>query len=62
MSRETKVIPFGGGFVAMRFAGFLFWKEWTPISWDIKPTREEAEKEAEGWRFYVSCRCKSGAM
>lgn len=62
MRYQTKVILHADGFMAMKWSGFLFWKEWKPISWTVHRTREGAEKEARDWDFYVSCPCKSSAV
>lgn len=58
---ETRVIPHSDGFMAMKLSGILFWKKWKPISWQVYPTRKEAEAEAKSWNFYVSCKGKGYA-
>ena len=58
---QTKIVHSPSGYMAMEWSGFLIWKDWKPMSWEVHPTRELAEKEIEDWEFYRKCRCKSSA-
>lgn len=59
---NTTIIKHGDKYMAMKWEGFLFWKSWQPISWELHPTHEAAAKEARDWEFYHRCKSKSSAI
>lgn len=59
---KTKVIHHAGGYMAMEWRGFLFWKEWIPISYTIHSTMAAAEKEVCERKMHAPYPSKSCAV